>query len=54
MTFVQTLHIRKIVIKIESSAAIIPVRNILEQVHKEMMNINQFKQIIMHYDVDPV
>lgn len=54
VTFVQTLHIRKIVIKIESSAAIIPVRNILEQVHKEMMNINQFKQIIMHYDVDPV
>lgn len=54
VTFVQTLHIRKIVLKIESSAAIIPVRNILEQVHNEMTSINQFKQIIMHYDVDPV
>lgn len=54
VTFVQTLHLRKIVLKIESSAAIIPVRNILEQVHNEMTSINQFKQIIMHYDVDPV
>ena len=53
ITRVQTLHIRKIVLKIEIAAAIAPVREILELVHTEMQRYLPFKQLIVHYDVDP-
>ena len=53
ITRVQTLHIRKIVLKIEIAAAIAPVREILESVHTEMQRYLPFKQLIVHYDVDP-
>ena len=53
ITRVQTLHIRKIVLKIEVAAAIAPVREILEAVHAEMQRYLPFKQLIVHYDVDP-
>lgn len=53
VTRVQALHIRKIVLKIEVSAAIAPVREILEAVHEEMQRYLPFKQLIVHYDVDP-
>lgn len=53
VTRVQTLHIRKIVLKIEIAAAIAPVREILETVHTEMQRYLPFKQLIVHYDVDP-
>lgn len=53
ITRVQTLHIRKIVLKIEIAAAIAPVREILEAVHAEMQRYLPFKQLIVHYDVDP-
>ena len=52
ITRVQTLHIRKIVLKI--AAAIAPVRAILESVYAEMQRYLPFKQLIVHYDVDPV
>lgn len=54
ITRVQALHIRKIVLKIEIAAAIAPVRVILEAVHAEMQRYLPFKQLIVHYDVDPV
>ena len=54
ITRVQTLHIRKIVLKIEIAAAIAPVRAILESVYAEMQRYLPFKQLIVHYDVDPV
>ncbi len=54
ITRVQTLHIRKIVLKIEIAAAIAPVRAILESVYTEMQRYLPFKQLIVHYDVDPV
>lgn len=53
VTRVQALHIRKIVLKIEITAAITPVRDILEAVHAEMQRYLPFKQLIVHYDVDP-
>ncbi|MCD7851808.1 MAG: primosomal protein N' [Parabacteroides sp.] len=53
VTRVQALHIRKIVLKIEIAAAIAPVREILEAVHAEMQRYLPFKQLIVHYDVDP-
>lgn len=53
VTRVQTLHIRKIVMKIEIAAAIAPVREILENVHAEMQEYQVFRQLLVHYDVDP-
>lgn len=53
ITFVQTLHIKKIILKIEIAAAIAPVREILDAVHTEMMRYLPFKQLLVHYDVDP-
>lgn len=53
VTRVQTLHIKKIVLKIEIAAAIAPVREILDTVYAEMQRYLPFKQLIVHYDVDP-
>lgn len=53
VTRIQTLHIKKIVLKIEVAAAIAPVREIIETVHTEMQRYLPFKQLIVHYDVDP-
>lgn len=53
ITRVQSLHIKKILLKIEVSAAIAPVRELLDEVHAEMQRYLPFKQLIVHYDVDP-
>lgn len=50
---IQTLHIRKIVMKIEVAAPISPVRELLDTVHAEMQELLPFKQLLTHYDVDP-
>ena len=54
VSYVQTLHIRKIVIKIETAAAIQPMRGFLESVYLEMQHFPTFRQIMLHYDVDPL
>ena len=54
VTRVQTLHIKKIVLKIEISAGIAPLREFLEQTYEEMREYAPFKQLLVHYDVDPV
>jgi primosomal protein N' (replication factor Y) len=54
VTRVQTLHVRKILLKIEAAAAIAPVREIIEGIHAEMHGYLPFKQLLVHYDVDPV
>jgi len=54
ITRVQTLHIRHILLKIEVSAGIAPIRELLSQVYQEMRLYPAFKQIILHADVDPV
>lgn len=53
VTRIQTLHIKKIVLKIEVAAAIAPVREILEAVYTDMQRYLPFRQLIVHYDVDP-
>ena len=54
VTRVQNLHIRKILLKIEIAAAVAPVREIIEEVYAEMQRHLLFKQVCVHYDVDPV
>ena len=53
ITRIQTLHLRQIVIKIEATAAIAPMRDLLEQIYQTMQAEPTFKQLIVHYDVDP-
>lgn len=53
VTRIQTFHLKKIVIKIEASAAIAPVRELLDTTYKEMTGYEQFRQLLVHYDVDP-
>ena len=51
---VQTLFIRKIVVKIETKAPMARVRELLIQVQKEMGMEDRFKSLIVYYDVDPM
>ncbi len=53
ITRVQTLHIKKIVLKIEISAGIAPLRGILEGIQDEMRGYAAFRRLLVHYDVDP-
>jgi primosomal protein N' (replication factor Y) len=51
---IQTLYIRKIIIKIEVAAPIAPVREILENVRNEIQMLPQAGQVLIHYNVDPL
>ncbi|MDR1221636.1 MAG: primosomal protein N' [Tannerella sp.] len=50
---VRTLFIRKIMLKTDFSAPVHETRRILERVRSEMQENPLFRQIILHYDVDP-
>lgn len=54
VSYIQTWYIRKIVIKIETAAAIQPMRGFLESVYTEMQHFPTFRQMMLHYDVDPL
>jgi primosomal protein N' (replication factor Y) len=54
VTRIQTFHIKKILLKIEVTAALSHVREIMEEVYAEMQGHLLFKQLWVHYDVDPV
>lgn len=51
---VQTLYIKKLIIKIETTASMARVRKELFEVQKEMLAEDQFKSLIVYYDVDPM
>lgn len=53
ITRIQRLHIKHVVLKIESSASIASLRKLLEETHQEMQSNPLFKQLLVHYDVDP-
>ena len=50
---VQTLFVRKIMIKTELFLPVSETRNALEEVHVGIKQHPLYKQIILHYDVDP-
>lgn len=54
VTRIQTFHLKKIVLKIEITAAIAPVREILRAVYRDMQEFPAFRQLLVHYDVDPL
>ncbi|NDW13285.1 primosomal protein N' [Bacteroides sp. 214] len=51
---VQTLHIRKIMVKIESEASVANAKELLRRVQQEMLCQEQYKSMIVYYDVDPM
>ena len=51
---IQTLFIRKIVLKIEVNAPMVRARQLLVQVQREMVAEDRFKSLIVYYDVDPM
>lgn len=54
VTRIQTFHLKKIVLKIESTASVAPVREIVHAVYREMCGYHYFRQLLVHYDVDPL
>lgn len=53
VTRIQTLFVRKIMLKMDMSCSVPDTRRILEEVWVEMQRNPLFKQVILHYDVDP-
>ena len=51
---IQTLFIRKIIVKIEYNAPMARAHELLVQVQKEMVAEDRFKSLIVYYDVDPM
>jgi len=51
---VQTLYIRRIMMKIETNASISKVKNLLRNVQIEMVNQKKMSGAILYYDVDPM
>ena len=51
---IQALFLRQIVIKVEITAGITPLRAFLEEVHQYMQTFPAFRSLLLHYDVDPV
>ena len=51
---VQTLFIRKIVVKIETAASLPRVRRWLAEVQREVQADERFRSLLVYYDVDPM
>ena len=51
---VQALYIRKILLKIETSASLNAIHQLLEDAHSQMEKIPSFKYAIVQYNVDPL
>ncbi|GAE82848.1 replication restart helicase PriA [Bacteroides reticulotermitis] len=51
---VQTLFIKKIVVKIEQNASMSRARELLLGIQREMLEDERFKSLIVYYDMDPM
>lgn len=51
---IQSLHIRKIILKIENQASPQKVREIIESYRKYIQANPNYKSVLLHYDVDPM
>lgn len=51
---IQTLFIRKIVVKIEQQASMSKVREYLQQVQRAIIEDERFRSLLVYYDVDPM
>ena len=51
---IQTLFIRKIVLKVENNAPVARVRSLLTSVQRDVTSDERFKSGLVYYDVDPL
>lgn len=51
---IQTLFIKKIVLKIELQASMSKIREYLQQVQRTVMEDQRFRSLVVYYDVDPM
>jgi primosomal protein N' (replication factor Y) len=49
---VQTLYVRHIMLKLETSLPVVQNRTVLEQAFRQMQSFPGFKQVLLHYEVD--
>jgi primosomal protein N' (replication factor Y) len=51
---IQSLYIRKIMLKVEVNASMKKVKDILRTVYEDMHKSSRMKGMIVYYDVDPM
>ena len=51
---IQTLYIKKIVVKVEQKASMAKIREYLKQVQRYIIEDERFRSLIVYYDVDPM
>ena len=51
---IQTLYIKKIVVKVEQKASMAKIRDYLKQVQRYIIEDERFRSLIVYYDVDPM
>lgn len=51
---VQTLYIRKIVLKVEHMAPMARARELLLRIQRKMLEDDRYRSLIVYYDVDPL
>lgn len=51
---IQTLFIKKIIVKIEQQASMSKVREYLQQVQRAIIEDERFRSLLVYYDVDPM
>ena len=51
---IQSLYIRRIMLKIETQASISKVKALLNNIRVEMTNSRQLSGAVLYYDVDPM
>lgn len=50
---IQSLYIRKIMLKVEVEASMVRVKALLRQVYESFMEYKEFRSLTVYYDVDP-
>ena len=51
---IQSLYIRKIMLKVEISASMAQVKELLRQIYERSLTDDNFKSLTLYYDVDPM
>lgn len=51
---IQSLYIRKIMLKVEVSASMLQVKELLRQIYERSLVDSRFKSLTLYYDVDPM
>lgn len=51
---IQSLYIRKIMLKIELAASMAQVKSLLRRIYEKSLADSRFKTLTLYYDVDPL